>query len=436
MENDGNEPILAIAICVLRNKPRDQSLASYIIDLKEKFPISQTTNTSTSTAAGYTEAQTQWRKRALELEEENETLKFRLQKYEIESLASKLTLQSPQVDNAFSRTSKKTKAGNNPNTLRSLLDDLVAGPGLPRLQDSFDILSSFHTLKKASDKQDIGSEFNTETVLIPNVKRSLRALSKLLEALLGKESDGSNIAKSAKINVAERLQELLVSLLRSTFSMAPRHKVLSDIMEELCIGIVRPVIQGFHLVSIEVSKISKNNKNSEVDIRPGLLRMILRLLNCLHSMKEKTRELREFMVVETAREIESLWKRTGDMRDPAGILDDTRQRMARKDSLWYHCAIINIALDGLPEESTQENGKYHDRIKNPSVLSVFAVDILYDLPRLFEQESPVDVMAQSMILAIVEKAWLGGLCVCEREGDDHEAKDHSTVHDSSESSLH
>lgn len=315
---------------------------------------------------------------------------------------------------------------------------LTSGPGLPLLQDSFDILSSFRTLKNVNTNSISETrEFNTETVLIPNVKRSLKALGKLLDALLLRnESSGSIIARSTSIHVADKFRELFLSLLRSTLPLVPRCTLLSEIMEELCFGILRPVIQGFHLTSARIFEpLSNNGKNKEieVDVRPSMLRVIQQLLDCLYSLKEETREIREFLVLETAREISSLWGKKS-ASETVGTLNEGLQRLARKDSLWYHCAVINIALEDLPQRPIEDN--------DSTVLSEMAADLLYNLPRLFEEEDPVDVMAQGMILAIVEKAWLKGLYNCEREEEENaneenseRTEENSTIHEFSSSYL-
>lgn len=277
-------------------------------------------------------------------------------------------------------------------------------------------------------------EFNTETVLIPNVKRSLKALGKLLDALLFR--NGPTIFRSTSIHVADSFRELLLSLLRSTFPLAPRCAVLSDIMEELCLGILRPIIQGFHLTSTKIFESStsdEKNKEAEVDTRPSMLRAIQQLLECLHSLKEETREIREFLVLETAREISCLWGKKS-ISETAGTLNEGLRRLARKDSLWYHCAIINLALEDLPQRPIEDNGS--------TTLAVMAADLLYDLPRLFEEEDPVDVMAEGMVLAVVEKAWLKGLCICDAEeeadtaeGISERTEENSTMHEFSSSYL-
>lgn len=271
--------------------------------------------------------------------------------------------------------------------------------------------------------------------MIPNIKRSLKALSRLLEALLKDDSNGFIIARSAKLNVANRFRDLLLSLLRSTLPLAPRHTVLSHIMEELCIEILRPAIQGFHLTSVKIFRPTRGGVDdgyAEIDVRPSLLRVIQQLVECLQGLKEKTRELREFLVVETAKEIASLWKLKDIPKESDWSLEERLQRLARKDSLWYHCAVINLALEKLQDDSVEDN--------DPSVLSITAADLLYDLPRIFEHQLPVDTMAQGMILAIVEKAWLKGLCVCDWEGVDEEredemTQDHSTVYESLSSHI-
>lgn len=145
MEKVDNALVLAIAICIVRNKPSEQSLASYILDLREKFPL-QPKEVPTRAE------QDQWRIRALALEKENESLKLRLQKHEIgvqhqkdyfkniesnqlrtELLAAKTSKQTDNPSSSQASAPKKKRKVESkatvadPTSLRRLLDELGSG---------------------------------------------------------------------------------------------------------------------------------------------------------------------------------------------------------------------------------------------------------------------------------------------------------------------
>lgn len=126
MEKVDNALVLAIAICIVRNKPSEQSLASYILDLREKFPL-QPEKVPTRAE------QDQWRIRALALEKENESLKLRLQKHEIELLAAKTSKQTDNPSSSQASAPKKKRKVESkatvadPTSLRRLLDELGSG---------------------------------------------------------------------------------------------------------------------------------------------------------------------------------------------------------------------------------------------------------------------------------------------------------------------
>jgi len=271
------------------------------------------------------------------------------------------------------------------------------------LKDSLDVLTSFRTIQ-ISGTGPAESKTDHETILIPNIKRSLAALGKLITAVLAR--DASVMAASSRVDVISCLCNLLLGLLNSTLPLAPRHALLPHILGDLTICIVRPIIRGFHTLSVHelTSAVKeKTRKKTKLDVRPDLLNILRKLIECLRTLKARTRDLREFMVFEAAKEVEALWSSEGSKQPTDEPSREERiEKLARKDSLWYQCSVLHAALDRFPPLKASEVG-------DESLLSSEAVRVLADLARHFERGIPVDEVAKGMVLGVVEKAWLSGL---------------------------
>jgi hypothetical protein len=284
------------------------------------------------------------------------------------------------------------------------------GPSLPALKDSLDILTSFRTIQQ-SDANCLGE--TAQAILILNIKRSLAALESLLTAVLAQGP--SVVPTSSRIDVAGCLCNLLLSLLNSTLPLGPQHSILPQILGELTMRIIRPTIRGFHTISVRNLASSglkeRSRKSAGPDIRPDLLSIVGRLIDCLRALKERTRELREFIIFETVKEIEILWTIATDTKPttPEHTRKHRIEKLARKDSLWYHCSVLHIALDQLPP-TTHESG-------TQSLLSSAAVQVLAGIIHRFDSQTPPDVVARGMMLAVVEKAWLSSLYGSCTEGE-------------------
>ncbi|KAF8508479.1 hypothetical protein JB92DRAFT_2952842 [Gautieria morchelliformis] len=415
---------LGIALAVLSHKPPDQSLPAYLIDLKALFPLAPTDQQSLNHGVSHNgrrvpDEEDPWRQRALELEKENELLKLRAQKHELETLALK-TAPTPLDDSSADVQSSqppKKKRKLAPKTLsdrldlRTLVSDLRSGPSLPALKDSLDILTSFRTIQQ-SDANCLGE--TAQAILILNIKRSLAALENLLTAVIARGP--SVVPISSRVDVASCLCNLLLSLLNSTLPLGPQHSILPQILGELTMRIIRPIIRGFHIISVHgfasIGLKESSRRSAPPDIRPDLLSIMRRLIDCLRALKERTRELREFIIFETVKEIESLWTIATDTESTTP--EHTRQRrvgkLARKDSLWYHCSVLHVALDLLPPATTHESG-------TQSLLSSAAVQVLAGIIHHFDSQTPPDIVARGMMLAVVEKAWLSSLYGSCTEGE-------------------
>lgn len=264
-------------------------------------------------------------------------------------------------------------------------------------------MTSFRIIK-LSDANAVESETDSKTILVPNIKRSLTALGKLLSAVLAR--DASVVAASSRVDVVGCLCNLLLTLLNSTLPLAPRHTILPHISGDLTMCIVRPIIRAFHTLSIHELTFAiqeKARKTSDPDIRPDLLSILRRLIECIRVLKERTRDLRAFMVFETAKEVEALWISEGTQpADSRPSREQRLEKLARKDSLWFHCSVLHDALDRFPLARA-------DATSDESFLSSQAVNVLADLVRHFERGKPVDEVAKGMVLAVIERAWLSGL---------------------------
>ncbi|KAL4062300.1 hypothetical protein V8B97DRAFT_1844607, partial [Scleroderma yunnanense] len=60
---------IAIAFAALKHKPRDQSTASYVLDLQSQFPLLGITD-ETATPSQLPDSANRWRTHALELEKQ------------------------------------------------------------------------------------------------------------------------------------------------------------------------------------------------------------------------------------------------------------------------------------------------------------------------------------------------------------------------------
>ena len=284
------------------------------------------------------------------------------------------------------------------------------GPSLPALKDSLDVLTSLRILQH-SNTGCVNSETD-EAILIPNIKRSIVALGNLIAAILSRNA--SVIMASSRVDVTSCLCNLLLALLQSTLPLRARHSILPHILGDLTMLIIRPIIQSFHSISVhELTSGLKEpgRKSAAPDIRPDLLSLVKRLIECLCTLKARTRQLREFVIFETVKEIESLWGIEDSKK--ATTSERTREhrigKLARKDSLWYHCSILHVALDQLPPSTASDTGD--------TLLSSAAVQVLAGLIKRFDSQIPVDIVARGMMLAVVEKAWLSDLHGLSTEGE-------------------
>ncbi|KIJ45231.1 hypothetical protein M422DRAFT_67367 [Sphaerobolus stellatus SS14] len=281
---------------------------------------------------------------------------------------------------------------------RTLLKDIRSGRGLPTLKDATDILSAFQTLRQFDTTEEF--EVLEDDVLVTNINRSLVALGNLINDIVA--HDGSVVASASKADVADCLRNLLVSLLESTLPLAPRHSILPKVTNHLMSSIIRNIILGFHPLSqrIFISLSGSTAKRTKTDIRPNLLRTLKDLLDCLRRIKERSRDIREFIILETAKEIARQWsiKPPPENQHSRHVL---AERISCKDSLWYHCSVLHIALGNLSRPSSKED--------NDGIVSSIAVDALAALPCLIEERKPADQLAKGMVLGVLEKAWLNGL---------------------------
>ncbi|KAF8584939.1 hypothetical protein K439DRAFT_1633060 [Ramaria rubella] len=109
------------------------------------------------------------------------------------------------------------------------------------------------------------------------------------------------------------------------------------------------------------------------------------------------------MILEAANEIQTRWsvKIFPQSLDSEKTRRYRIERLARKDSLWFQCFVLHVALEQLPSAIAGDNSDW-------SLLSSLAVQVLAGLVHHLDSHTSVDEVAKDMVLASVEKAWLMG----------------------------
>lgn len=443
---------LAIAITVLKHKPKDQSISSYLLDLRSHF------STSDDSQATYDEDA--WRTHALSLERELESLKQKREENEAELIHLRQNAAKDMPDNSeVAPQKKKTKKAGK--TQEPQLQDYdLSAKREERLnatvQFSPSLTAAFTSLRSIlnSVSSQTGDEPPRNSRLLAAITRTINTIGKFLGLQNISTSSVPTELNESRIAMAS---PLLVYILRVALPALFGHDTSnsSSIAVSRLIGtLFVPIVYSFSLVSRayimhhldeslakKTSKIRKGNEKvpkppSQTlvpDPRADLLTLLSEAMNTLDSISpryfEYTAGIRERIALESIRTLESLYPvrttegTTGSnatpneaSRGPESLQapnphrrrtllgrQDRLEALARKDATWYLCHILNscmstggpkdgvgIILNGALLEAAVRMGKMCISMDCDDVAQVGRRCIM-------------DVVCRNMILAACEK---------------------------------
>ncbi|KAG2131695.1 hypothetical protein DEU56DRAFT_813914 [Suillus clintonianus] len=444
---------LAIAFTVLKHKPKDQSIPSYLLDLQSHFRLSDDSQATCDDDA--------WRNHALSLEKELESLKQKREgdEEELVRLRQNVSRDVPGEPDAAPPKKKTKKTGKAPE-LQLQDDDWAAkreerlnavGQSLPSLTAAFTSLRSVLS--------SVGSQTGDDAA--PN-SRLLVAITRTI-GTIGKFLDLQNISTSS---VPSELNEsriamtspLMVYVLRVAFPALFHQGISSSsstAVSSLIDTLFVPLVRSFTLVSrayimhhLDVSSAKKKSKsrnkgNEKVpktpsqtlvsDARMDILALLGEALNALDSIVPHysgyTAGIRERIALESIRALELLYPTvSADGSVDSSVTQDEASRgpessqaslphrrrtvlsrqarlevLARKDATWYLCHILNScasrggAKDGL---DSMLNGALLD-----GAAKVVKTCISMDCDGVTRagRRCVMDVVCRNMVLAACEK---------------------------------
>ncbi|KAG1866045.1 hypothetical protein F4604DRAFT_1928359 [Suillus subluteus] len=446
---------LAIAFTVLKHKPKDQSIPSYLLDLQSHFPVSDDSQATSDEDA--------WRNHALSLERELESLKQKREDDEAElvRLRQNATNDIPDdLDTAPPK--KKTKKGGKAQELQ-LQDNDWPAKWKERLnvtgQSSPSLTAAFASLRSVLNS---GSSQTSDDP--PRNSGLLAAITRTIDTI-GKFLGLQNISTSS---VPSELNELRIAmaspLLVYVLRVALPALFYQNISNSSSIAVSRlidtlfvPVVCSFTLVSrtyvmhhLDASlakKTSKSRKGNEnvpkrssqtlvPDVRVDLLTLLDEALSTLDSISPRysgyTAGIRERIALESIRALESLYS-TGTTVGANGTKNsnttpeeasrgpessqashshrrrtvlnrkDRLEALARKDATWYLCHILNSSVStGGPKDGlgSMLNGALLD---GAARIVKMCISMDCDGVARVGTSCAMDVMCRNMVLAACEK---------------------------------
>ncbi|KAG2338981.1 hypothetical protein BDR05DRAFT_968626 [Suillus weaverae] len=443
---------LAIAITVLKHKPKDQSISSYLLDLQSQFFLSDDSQATCD--------ENIWRNHALSLERELESLKQKREEDEEElfRLRQNATKDMPD-DSDAAPTKKKAKKAGKAQVLQ-LQDDDWPAKREERLnataQSSPSLTAALTSLRSVLNS--VSSQTGDDP---PRNSRLLAAITRTIDTI-GKFLGLQNIPTSSELNESRiaMASQLLVYVLRVAFPAL----FYQDISNSSSIAVSRligtlfvPVVRSFTLVSrayimhhLDTSlakKTSKSRKGNEKvpkppsqtlvpDARMDLLTLLGEALNTLDSISPRYSGyvvgIREHIALESIRALESLYS-TGTTVGADGIMDssatpeeasrvpessqasyphrrgtvlsrkDRLEALARKDATWFLCHILNSCVStGGPKD---ELGSMLNSALLDGTARIVKLCISMDGDSVVQvgRTCVMDVMCRNMVLAACEK---------------------------------
>ncbi|KAG2126887.1 uncharacterized protein EDB93DRAFT_1332763 [Suillus bovinus] len=443
---------LAIAITVLKHKPKDQSIPSYLLDLQSHFSFS---DDSQKTSDGHA-----WRNHALSLERELESLKQKREEDEAElvHLRQNATKDLPD-DSDVVPSKKKTKKVGKTQELQLRDNDWPAKRG-ERLnatgQLSSSLTGAFTSLQSVlnSVSSQTGDGPLGNSGLLAAITRTINAIGKFLDlqniltSSVPMELNETRIAMASPLLV-HLLRVALPALFHQDISNSSSTAV-SRLVDTLFVPIVcsfTPVSRAYimhHLDASLVKKSSKGRKGSEKvskppsqtlvpDPRMDLLTLLGEALNTLDSISPRhsgyTDGIRERIALESIRALESLLSTTttdgtigsnatseeascgpessqaSNLHKRRTVLDrkDRLESLVRKDATWYLCHILNSCVStGGPKDGlvSMLNGALFD---GAARIMKMCISMDCDGVAQVGRRCAIDVMCRNMVLAACEK---------------------------------
>lgn len=228
---------------------------------------------------------------------------------------------------------------------------------------------------------------------------------------------------------------------------------LNALLSVLTSQILRPLIISFYSLSWDFTssmlqnntapKAKETSSSLPVDIRSDVLAFIRRILAIItkkYLFKWKKQDLFDFIALEGAERIKSLWSHSYHLNEidkdaslkksnnsgGARVLHRfsriTRlRRLARKDALWYYCAILQDVLASPPSSEIATIQGTGSLLSSNLILQKI-IDILNGLFSICKESTcegagantvshepkDMDNIERGMIIAVLENAWLHG----------------------------
>ncbi|KAI5119785.1 hypothetical protein M0805_006583 [Coniferiporia weirii] len=432
----------AQALIALRHRPNNCSIASYVLDLRCRFPLFVGPDVTSDGC---------WRDRTLALEEEINTLK---RKFE-EDLA--VILRSD---------------------VREALKDLGAETNLPKLNESLLLFSSFQKLLQTPmiTSSELGSQTPVNR-LFHSANQVLQALGNAIRMIVQSQhnfKDPLNAIRGIDVILRFVLTHV-VSICSSLDGARPMNKLRQSRSQEhdllpllelffgtLALDLVIPIVKSFDRlyqevylsISYEAKHRRKKSHSNAVagayqihpDIQTTLYALLKGILPTTRLSDGKLAPLygkfSEAIVLSAVAEIARLWtpiatSPSDSSSEQNAVPDNANQhpsmipakltrrqrvhRLARKDAIWHLCAITRDHLSFIMTNSTSNalkssgtpstnviQGKYDKMLSN--ILVTCKDDLHSGLTvRATKDMSKVE---RGMAMGIIEMAWLGDFSGC------------------------
>ncbi|KAJ7593144.1 hypothetical protein C8J56DRAFT_856757 [Mycena floridula] len=329
-------------------------------------------------------------------------------KYDAEQIKTLAQSHSSATKGSAKKKTKKKPSAlpvSAPITLDSILKDSFSGKSFifPRQPSTSTLVSpvwEFQQLicvwpsKKASDSQ--------KTLLLSTTVRVIEAASKVLSTVLD-----SQIPQKSQVDVLQTLSSLIHHVLATFLTLVKRKPKDADdcpdpldiVVDVLTRSVLQPTILSFGPLSerLLTSIFRNTSSNIPVDLRPTLLALFR---NAFSAINPRVAGLEECIAMEAIRELCKSYPGV-DIEWPD--LSQARiHRMARKDTLWYLCAVLHILF------GSEVGGGRAAGLVEKGILKAFS-ELISPFRRSITSEPEfqvLDEVEQGMILSVVEKYML------------------------------
>ncbi|KAG2127922.1 uncharacterized protein EDB93DRAFT_1340911 [Suillus bovinus] len=444
----------AIAITILKHKPKDQSIPSHLLDLQSHFSLSDDSQKTSDEHA--------WRNHALSLERELESLKQKREEDETElvHLRQNATKDIPDDSDAVP-SKKKTKKVGKTQELQLQDNDWSAKRGVEEClnatgQSSSSLTAAFTSLQSLLNlvSSQTGDGPLGNSGLLAAITRTINTIGKFLglqnisTSSVPTELNETRIAMASPLLVYV-LRVALPALFHQDTSNSSSTAV-SRLVDTLFVPIVcsfTPVSRAYimhHLDASLAKKSSKGRKGSEKvpkppsqtivpDPRTDLLTLLGEALNTLDSISPRhsgyTAGIRERIALESIRALDSLLSTAttdgtigsnvtpeeasrGPESSQASNLHKRRtvlgrkdrlEALVRKDATWYLCHILHSCVS--TSEPKDGPGSMFNGALFDGAARIVKMCISMDCDGVAQvgRRCAMDVMCRNMVLAACEE---------------------------------